>query len=175
VSAYRTTARREGDWWIVSVEGIGVTQARRLEHVEEMARDLVATMEDVPAASVQLEVEVHVNDELDRLREEWAKVTAEAERLLEKAKAGKERLMRQLAEAKLPARDIGRLTGVSHQRVSQVVGQGRRHDFVTVGKEAAREALAAEQRKDAEPADRRAPRQGPTRRKRSGVPSLPPA
>lgn len=140
MNAYRATARREGNWWIVSVDGVGVTQARRLEHVEEMARDLVATMEGVDPQVFDIDVEIRVNDELDRLRDEWVKLSAEADRLLERARAGKELLMRQLAAARLSARDIGRLTGVSHQRVSQVVGEGGRRARATEAAEVRRES-----------------------------------
>jgi hypothetical protein len=38
----------------------------------------------------------------------------------------KVRVMRALRARKLSARDIGRLVGVSHQRVSQVIGEGVR-------------------------------------------------
>ena len=47
VSTYTATAHREGDWWVIDVEGVGVTQAKRLDQVEGMARDMVALMLDV--------------------------------------------------------------------------------------------------------------------------------
>jgi hypothetical protein len=55
---YRAIVRCEGNWWIVAVEGIGVTQARRLEDVEDMARDLVASMEDVDTGTIDVEAKV---------------------------------------------------------------------------------------------------------------------
>jgi hypothetical protein len=118
---YRTIVRREGNWWIVAVEDIGVTQARRLEDVEDMARDLVASMEDVDPGTVDLDVEVRVNDEVDQLRAEIQRLAQEADQLARRAREGKAALMRRLHDAKLSVRDVGKLTGVSHQRVSQII------------------------------------------------------
>jgi hypothetical protein len=118
---YRTIVRREGNWWIVAVEGVGVTQTRRLEDVEDMARDLVASMEDVDPGAIDLDVEVRVNDEVDQLRAEIQRLAQEADQLARRAREGKAALMRRLHEAKLSVRDVGKLTGVSHQRVSQII------------------------------------------------------
>lgn len=124
VKTFNAVARREGNWWVVEVAGVGVTQAKRLDQVDHMAKDMVAIMEDVDSSHVQIDVEVHVSDEIDSLRAETEELSREAENLAAKARSGKEHVMRQLQEkARLSARDIGRLTGVSHQRVSQVIGR----------------------------------------------------
>lgn len=44
----------EGEFWVIEVRGVGVTQARRLSQVEEMARDLVAIM--VPGDELVVEI-----------------------------------------------------------------------------------------------------------------------
>jgi hypothetical protein len=143
---YRTIVRREGSWWIVTVEGIGVTQARRLEEVEDMARDLVASMEDVDPGTIDLDVEVRVNDEVDQLRAEIQRLAQEADQLARRAREGKAALMRRLHEAKLSVRDVGKLTGVSHQRVSQIIREPEIH---AVPKEAAPAAAVHRTREDA--------------------------
>jgi len=30
MSTYRATATREGNWWVIDVEGVGITQSRTL-------------------------------------------------------------------------------------------------------------------------------------------------
>src|SRR5688572_5245234 len=39
---YTATAVREGDYWVVDVDGIGTTQADTVDDIEQMAVDLVA-------------------------------------------------------------------------------------------------------------------------------------
>lgn len=158
---YRTIVRREGSWWIVAVEGIGVTQARRLEEVEDMARDLVASMEDVDPGTIDLDVEVRVNDEVDQLRAEIQRLAQEADQLARRAREGKAALMRRLHEAKLSVRDVGKLTGVSHQRVSQII---REPVTNAVTKEAA-PATAVHQTREEAIAAAKAPHASKSRRK----------
>jgi DNA-binding CsgD family transcriptional regulator len=125
-----------------------MTQAKRLDQVEHMARDLVALMEDVSADDVQLSLTVRVGDELDTLRQRHERLRREAEAATEAAKGAREELMRKLQAARLSARDIADITGVSHQRVSQLVGSVKRvrdvgRAAVAVNKAAARGASAA--------------------------------
>lgn len=143
---YRTTVRREGNWWIVAVEGVGVTQVRRLEDVDDMARDLVVSMEDVDPDTIDLDVEVRVNDEVDQLRAEIERLAQEADRLARRAREGKAALMRRLHEAKLSVRDVGKLTGVSYQRVSQIIREPATN---AVKKEAARATAVHKTREEA--------------------------
>ena len=60
-NTYRVSAEREPDWWYIRVEEIGhSTQARRVDRVEHMARDLIAFAQDVPADSFDIELTVAV-------------------------------------------------------------------------------------------------------------------
>jgi hypothetical protein len=126
VTAYKTIARREGEWWVIEVEGVGATQAKRLDQVEHMARDLIAVMQDEPNPAIELDVEVHVDDTLDRMVADSEQKLREGQAMVAEARAEKERIMRALQDRKLSVRDIGRLVGVSPQRVSQVIGEGVR-------------------------------------------------
>ncbi|WP_100499366.1 HicB family toxin-antitoxin system [Geodermatophilus chilensis] len=125
MSEYRAIARREGRWWAIEVPGVGWTQARRLDQVEHMACDLVASMNDVDPSTVSVTVEAHVSDELDELRERAASLGREAEEATARAQSEKRRLVHELQAANLPARDIGQLAGISHQRVSQLTKPDR--------------------------------------------------
>jgi hypothetical protein len=120
VGQYKAIARREGKCWAIEVQGVGWTQARRLDEAEHLARDLVAAVKNVDIADVAVFVEPHVSDELDELRARAARLSRDAEEAAAQAQAEKRRLIRELKAANLSARDIGRLAGVSHQRVSQL-------------------------------------------------------
>lgn len=53
---HKATARREGRWWVVEVDGIGATQVRDLRDAEVSARDMVALMCEVPVDDVEVRV-----------------------------------------------------------------------------------------------------------------------
>lgn len=119
VSTYRATAHREGNWWVVEVDGIGVTQAKRLDHVEHMARDMVALMEDVSIDDVHVEVAPQVGPELDGLILGARSAADEAKRAQVAATEASRETSRRLKDAGYSLRDIAVLTGVSYQRVHQ--------------------------------------------------------
>src|SRR5690242_12249858 len=57
MKTYEVTVRREGRWWMVAVPEIdGLTQARRLEEVDRMAREYIAVSTDVPLSKVAVNV-----------------------------------------------------------------------------------------------------------------------
>ncbi|MBO9555592.1 hypothetical protein [Cellulomonas sp.] len=122
-TTYTATAAREGRWWTITVPDVGVTQARRLDDVEGMARELVAVTLDVPISAVTVTVEVakvgdvDVADRLATLRRE----RAEAERLEAAAREHTAALARDLVAHDVPLRDVGAILGVSHQRAHQLV------------------------------------------------------
>jgi hypothetical protein len=54
---YRAEAVRDGEFWCIRVPELArTTQARSLDEVEPMARDLIAIMDDIPADSFGLDV-----------------------------------------------------------------------------------------------------------------------
>lgn len=121
-ATYRATVTRGQRYWLIVVDGVGATQARRLSEVEHMARDLVHMMLEVPADSFDLTVD-------RRLSEVATSLLAEAE--AHRAQAAAEqalaaRLLRQAARELhdtegLPLRDVGTVLGVSYQRAHQLV------------------------------------------------------
>jgi hypothetical protein len=122
---YDVNVTREGRWWMVEVPAIdGLTQARRISEVEEMARSLVSITLDVPPSSVKLgRIGIRVQGmknvtdavaEVTALRNEAVHADAKAAEVMRKS-------AQQLAKADVPMRDIGSLLGVSHQRVSQLL------------------------------------------------------
>ena len=50
--SYTAACEREGNWWVISILELDrVTQARRLDRAEAMARDLIALWVDVDPSS----------------------------------------------------------------------------------------------------------------------------
>lgn len=126
---YDIEVTRDGRWWMVSIPAIdGLTQARRLDEVEEMARSYIALDTDVPLSTVgigQVVVEVGGED-LHKHMEELAALRAEAEAAQARVAERARELAIELAERDVPTRDIGSMLGVSHQRVSQLTASARR-------------------------------------------------
>ena len=63
ITPYRVETFQDGDWWVARVVGLDAnyTQARTLEEVREMARDLIALALDIDEAEVG-PIEVTEND-----------------------------------------------------------------------------------------------------------------
>ncbi len=118
---------RTGRWWLIDVPGVPAahSQARRLDQAEDVARDLIALLKDADPHSFDVDITVHIPEEvradLDRaeeLRQEAARSQHEAAVLARSA-------ARRLHDAGLPLRDIGKLLQVSHQRAHQLVVEAR--------------------------------------------------
>jgi DNA-directed RNA polymerase specialized sigma24 family protein len=128
VKAYRVDVDRDGRYWRVRVPQVQrSTQARHLREVEQMARDLIGVMQDVPPDSFELDVHIKLPSDIDqelarsaKLREQASNAQTEAARLSREA-------ARRLYDQGLPLRDIGQILGVSFQRAKQLVDQAREH------------------------------------------------
>ena len=117
---YEVTATREGSWWVLDVEGVGVTQCRRLTEARAQVLGLVEAVTDADVPE-ETRVEVHLEDELGEAvndaRESVRAAAVEQARAAERSRAA----VRQLVDAGLPQSDIAVVLGVSKQRVSQLV------------------------------------------------------
>ncbi|WP_458681936.1 HicB family toxin-antitoxin system [Prescottella equi] len=120
---YRVEVTREGKWWMVAIPEIdGLTQARRLEEVELMAREYIAVDTGVKLDEVSADVDIKVDDidagtRAERIRTE----RRQAAELESRALAESKELAHDLAAHNVPVRDIGEILGVSFQRASQLV------------------------------------------------------
>lgn len=121
MSTYSAKAERDGRFWLVTVAGVGVTQARHLREVELMARDLVAVMREVKPDSFGLEVELALPASVDKHIREAARLRALAMESNAAAARRSRDAARELREAGLTVRDVGEVLGVSHQRAHQLV------------------------------------------------------
>jgi predicted RNase H-like HicB family nuclease len=122
---YEVTAERDGNRWFLRVGELpGVfSQVRRLDHAAGMARDAIAAFLDVPAdgfgvtvvfrlpSDLQRDVAgvVDLRNQIDRTEREYAERTR--------------RLAKRLVQGEgMTVREVGRVLGLSYQRVSQLVG-----------------------------------------------------
>ncbi len=120
---YAVQCRRVGEWWAINVPDVPRihTQARRLDQVEGMARDAIALLLDIredsfnvvvkPVLPRPLQVEV---ERVRRLREKADSIQHEA------TAASAEAVLNLASKGHLTVRDIGRILGISHQRVDQL-------------------------------------------------------
>jgi hypothetical protein len=124
VKAYSIKVTREGKWWMIDVPAInGLTQARRLSEIRDMAVSLIAITEDVPASTVGVDIVAMIVDGIDLVeRRRQIDVEREAARNADRrAAALTVDLVRQLDADHVPLRDIGEAVGMSFQRVHQLL------------------------------------------------------
>ncbi len=127
--SYQVEVVRSGNWWAITVPELdGVfTQARRLDQVEARTREAIALLLDVAEGEIgQLDVVVTPPDAVAALLGEMQESEATATEASERAAALRRQVAQQLRADGFPVRDIGRLTGISHQRVSQILAPTRR-------------------------------------------------
>lgn len=119
---YHATVQRSGKFWAIYVDEIDRgTQARRLDEVDYMTRDLISAMTDLDPDTIEVEIARTLPDEvrmhLDRaneLRDQAAQVQSEAARESRAA-------VKALIDNGVTQREAGKLLGMSFQRVSQLV------------------------------------------------------
>ena len=124
MKTYEVEVTREGRWWMIEIPGLdGLTQARRLDEVEKMAREYIAVTVDVPISQVAVSIsgiEVAGQDVLETksLVDDLRKHAKQLDELV--AELTRE-FASALSDASVPVRDVSTMLGVSHQRVSQLV------------------------------------------------------
>ena len=121
--AYAVEVTRDGRWWMINIPEVdGLTQARRLADVEQMAKELITVTLDVRLSEVEVSIAfgeiagVPVGPCLETIKAE----KAEAVRLEADAADKSRALVRDLISREIPLRDIRDLLGVSFHRVPQL-------------------------------------------------------
>ena len=123
---YTALVEPDQGWWAIRVAELpGVfSQARRLERVEAMARDAIATLLDIRPESFDVVVRERLSPDAEQAVSDALQARAEA---VERQKVASEKVREAvdtLTQLGLPQRDIGRLLDVSHQRVGQLRRSG---------------------------------------------------
>lgn len=126
MTTYTAHATRDERFWLVHVPEVGrYTQARSVDEIEMMARDLVVVMTGADPADVAVDVTVElpesVRNKLDRVeRARTTELTARAEAAAELRSAALE-----LKGTGMSVRELGRVLHVSYQRASQLTASPR--------------------------------------------------
>ena len=123
MATYTARTTRSGNWWAIQIDELdGVySQARRLEQVEDMARDAIAATLDVAPASFAVTVIPELPAKVQAILDDVRASREAAERASELASMKAREAARILHEEGMPLRDVGRVLGVSHQRAHQLV------------------------------------------------------
>jgi predicted RNase H-like HicB family nuclease len=123
---YTAVVEPDHGWWAIRVAELpGIfSQAKRLDKVEDMARDAIALLLDIPPASFEVIVRERLSPEAEEAVAEAVRARAEAAERQRLASEKVRAAVRALRDLGLPQRDIGRLLNVSHQRVGQLGRSG---------------------------------------------------
>jgi hypothetical protein len=124
MTTYKVEVTRDDRWWMIRVPDIdGLTQARRINEIEEMARSLIAISTDVPLGDVDVKIcNINVSG-LGDIAGQAGYVRTLRDRAAEaESRAMKEAsdYARALSKAGIPVRDIAELLSVSPQRINQL-------------------------------------------------------
>jgi predicted RNase H-like HicB family nuclease len=120
---YEAQCVRSDGWWAVTVDGLkGVhTQARRLDQVEDMVREAIALARDVEPDAFEVDVRPILDDSTRLAVDEALAQKAAADAAQVAAQRAWRDAARTLVEDGLTVRDAGKVLGVSHQRINQLV------------------------------------------------------
>ncbi|HET6634509.1 MAG TPA: hypothetical protein VFH77_05725 [Streptomyces sp.] len=121
------SARRWKRGWELHVEGVGVTQSRRLTDAELMVRDYVTAVTDTAPDSFDVEITPEIGAGVDAELVAMRAADREAATAQEQAAALRRRVAGRLDALGLSGREIAAVLMVSPQRVSQLLG-GSRND-----------------------------------------------
>jgi len=120
-TTYTVKAVREGTWWVLHVEGVGVTQSRTLRDAPRMATDMISLMLDVDPQTITARVEPELDEAtmatVKQARDGVAKLAAQQNTV---AKQSRDAALR-LRKAGLSGADAAKILGISQQRVSQLL------------------------------------------------------
>jgi hypothetical protein len=121
---YFARCQRSGDWWAITVPGLKglYTQAKRLDQVEPIVRDAIALMLNIPSDSFDVKVQPKLHPDA----EDAVRRLSKARQEIEDAQAHFSAAARSAATSLvggmgLTVRDAGRILGVSHQRIDQLI------------------------------------------------------
>ena len=123
--SYVATASREGQWWVITVDGVGVTQSRTLRDAPNTARGLISAMLDVDEEEIVVLVEPALDRELAEQVRVARKQVADLNRLQRDTATASREAARALVAAGVSGADAATVLGVSPQRVSQLLASAK--------------------------------------------------
>jgi hypothetical protein len=121
---FKATATRENGWWIIRVDGVGITQARTYREIDTMASGLVEALLDIDPDTFVVSTEVPgVSDAVERMQSANEAADRAAQ---EAAVARRAAAVAATKGAGLSVREAGAVLGLSHQRVTQLLNEDER-------------------------------------------------
>jgi DNA-directed RNA polymerase specialized sigma24 family protein len=122
---FKVNAKRWKRGWELHIDGVGVTQVKRLNDAEAMVRDYIALDLDIDPHSFEVEIVPDMGSEMgSSIRQAW-QAAAEAEQAQHRAVSQSRKVVATLAEEGLTGREIAMVLKVSPQRVSQLLKDAR--------------------------------------------------
>ncbi|HVA42753.1 MAG TPA: hypothetical protein VNF50_04655 [Acidimicrobiales bacterium] len=120
-SRHRVAVEWDGRYWVATPTTGGVTQARRLDQLPTRIAEVIHLMTNADVDPVDIDLDIQYDDELDRRAAELRDRRVELEASEKELAAVTAATARALRDRGMNLRDIGTLTGVSYQRVHQLV------------------------------------------------------
>ena len=117
---YTATATREGKYWVLDVEGVGVTQSRSLKEAHAMISSLVSLVLQVPEGSFGTSVVAALEPEVDKEVADAKAAIAALDQQQRDAARRSRRAVERLKRSGLTGADTAAVLGISAQRVSQL-------------------------------------------------------
>ena len=133
---YDVIATRSGDWWAIEITAglpddvLGVSQARRLAHVHDVARNLIGDLLEIDPAGVDVSVLVQLPPALHEMVELFRDAGIIEHVARTEAALARSRAASALLNADLTMRETAEVLGVSHQRIKQLVDRAPDNDRV---------------------------------------------
>jgi hypothetical protein len=120
---HRATVEWDGRYWVAAPDSGGVTQAKRLDQLPDRLVEVIELMTGEVVGPESIDLDIHYEDEeLGRqaaeLRQRRADLESSERELADRTAA----TARALRARGMNLRDIGTLTGMSYQRIHQLVG-----------------------------------------------------
>jgi hypothetical protein len=125
-TTYDVIATRSGDWWTIEVTSglprdvLGVSQARRLTEIDQIARNLIGDLLDVDPAGVEVSVLVQLPPDLHEMVELFRDAGIVETAARAEAAVARSRAACALLNADLTMRETAEILAVSHQRIKQL-------------------------------------------------------
>ncbi|BBX00908.1 hypothetical protein [Mycolicibacterium moriokaense] len=122
LNTYHAVVNRDGKFWLVYIPELDqYTQARNLQEVESMARELISLVRGVEPESFQLERQVDLPDGVRHHLELADKYAGEAAWFQSQSAIERRFAARAMRDEGMTVRDIGAALGISHQRAQQLI------------------------------------------------------